>query len=121
MLKYITKQEYEKLLGAKSIPDNFDNLVIEASHIINNDYIVDENNISEEVKYTTSKIVELLNEYSQKKSEIGVLQSTNIEGWSESYKTDEEIKNTLEASINDILKLYLITTKRKTKGVVLYE
>ena len=35
MLKYITADEYKKLLGKESIPDNFNNLVIEASSYIN--------------------------------------------------------------------------------------
>ena len=46
MLKYITEDEYKKLLGADSIPDNFDNLVIEASNYINYKTFgrIDENN-----------------------------------------------------------------------------
>ena len=31
MLKYITEEDYKKLLGKDSIPDNFNNLVIQAS------------------------------------------------------------------------------------------
>ena len=34
MLKYITEEEYKELLGAESIPDNFNNLTIEASNYI---------------------------------------------------------------------------------------
>ncbi len=51
MLEYITEIEYEKLLGANSIPDNFKNLVIKASNYIN--YMthgrIDKNNIPEQV------------------------------------------------------------------------
>ena len=35
MLKYIEQEEYIELLGADSIPDNFNRLVIEASSYIN--------------------------------------------------------------------------------------
>ena len=34
MLKYITEEDYKKLLGKDSIPDNFNNLVIQASSYI---------------------------------------------------------------------------------------
>jgi hypothetical protein len=121
MLKFITENEYLKLLDAESIPDNFNKLAIEASYIINKRYVVDINNISDEVKYVTCKIVELLNDNNIKKSEIGTLKSTNIEGWSETYKTDVEIDNELNKSIQNVLDLYLTTTLKRTKGVILYE
>ena len=94
MLKYITEEEYKELLGAKSIPDNFDNLNIQASNYINYKTFgrIDENNIPEEVKYVTCLIIDLQDEEDTKLSEIGNLKSQNIEGWSESYSTPEEIK-----------------------------
>ena len=94
MLKYITEQEYIELLGAKSIPDNFNNLVIEASNYINYKTFgrIDENTIPEQVKYVTCLIINLIDEENTKLSEIGNLKSQNIEGWSESYMTAEEIK-----------------------------
>ena len=94
MLKYITQDEYISLLGAKSIPDNFNNLVIEASNYINHKTFgrIDTNNIPEQVKYVTCLIINLINEENTKLSEIGNLKSQNIEGWSESYSTPEEIK-----------------------------
>ena len=119
MLKFVTDEEYQELLGAESIPDNFDNLVIEASYIINKDYII--NTLTEEVKYATCKIIDLLDDINTKKSEIGNLKETNIEGWSESYKTDEELSSELNEKINNILSLYLGNTPRRPKGVVLYE
>ena len=87
MLKYIDKEEYIELLGADSIPDNFDKLVIEASSYINRHTFerIDINNISEQVKYATCLIIDLINEQNSKLSEIGNLKSQNIEGWSESY------------------------------------
>lgn len=94
MLKYITENEYVELLGAESIPDNFDNLVIQASNYINYNTHgrIDENNIPEQVKYVTCLIIDLINEQETKLSEIGNLKSQNIEGWSESYSTPEEIE-----------------------------
>ena len=109
MLKYITKQEYIELLDAESIPDNFDNLVIKASNYINYNthYRIDSNNVSEQVKYVTCLIVNLINEQETKLSEIGNLKSQNIEGWSENYATPEEIEKEYSAKKYDTLKIYL--------------
>ena len=94
MLKYITEQEYIELLGAKSIPNNFNKLVIEASSYINFNTHgrVDKYNVPEEVQYATCLIIDLINEENDKLSKIGNLKSQNIEGWSESYMTSDEIK-----------------------------
>ena len=94
MLKYITGEEYKQLLGADSIPNNFDKLVIEASNYINRQTFgrIDKNNIPEQVKYVTCLIIDLINEQETILSEIGNLKSQNIEGWSESYSTPEEIE-----------------------------
>lgn len=109
MLKYITEEEYKELLGAKSIPDNFNNLVIEASAYINHKTFgrIDKNNISEQVKYVTCLIINLQDEEDTKLSEIGNLKSQNIEGWSESYSTPEEIKTDYEDKKYSTLKQYL--------------
>mgnify|MGYP001625056807 CR=1 FL=1 len=95
MLKYITdKDEYLKILGTKDVPNDFDNLNIQASNYINYKTFgrIDENTIPEQVKYVTCLIVNLINEENEKLSQIGNLKSQNIEGWSESYSTPEEIK-----------------------------
>ena len=94
MLEYITADEYKKLLGKESVPDNFKQLVIEASNYINYKTFgrIDENNVPEQVQYVTCLIVDLQDEENTKLSEIGNLKSQNIEGWSESYSTPEEIK-----------------------------
>lgn len=109
MLKYINNEEYKKLLGVTSIPDNFDNLVIEASNYINYKTFgrIDENNIPEQVKYVTCLIINLINEKENKLSEIGNLKSQNIEGWSESYSTPEEIKKDYDEKKYSTLKQYL--------------
>ena len=109
MLKYITENEYKELLDADSIPDNFDNLVIEASNYINykTHGRIDKNNVPEQVKYVTCLIIDLINEKEIKLSEIGNLKSENIEGWSETYATPEEIKAYYEDKMKEILSQYL--------------
>lgn len=109
MLKYITEEEYKKLLGKDSIPDDFDNLNIQASNYTNYKTFgrIDENNIPEQVKYATCLIINLQDEENTKLSEIGNLKSQNIEGWSETYSTPEEIKIDYEDKKYSILKEYL--------------
>lgn len=108
MLKYITEEEYVELLGAQSIPDNLDNLVIEASNYINyKTFGRIGNDIPKQVKYVTCLIVNLINEQETKISEIGNLKSQNIEGWSETYSTPEEIKQDYAEKMHETLKQYL--------------
>ena len=109
MLKYIKdKDEYMKILGAKDVPDDFDNLNIQASNYINYKTFgrIDKNNIPEEVKYVTCLIVDLQDEENTKLSEIGNLKSQNIEGWSESYSTPEEIKSDYEDKKQKVINQY---------------
>ena len=109
MLEYITEEDYKRLLGKESVPNDFKNLNIEASAYINHKTFerIDKNNIPEQVKYVTCLIINLLNEENQKLSEIGNLKSQNIEGWSESYSTPEEIKTDYEEKKYSTLKKYL--------------
>ena len=109
MLKYITEEEYKKLLGKDSIPDDFDNLNIQVSNYINYKTFgrIDENNIPEQVKYVTCLIIDLQDEENTKLSEIGNLKSQNIEGWSETYSTPEEIESDYEDKKYSTLKQYL--------------
>ena len=109
MLKYITEEEYKKLLGKDSIPGDFDNLNIQASNYINYKTFgrIDENNIPEQVKYATCLIINLQDEENTKLSEIGNLKSQNIEGWSETYSTPEEIESDYEDKKYSTLKQYL--------------
>lgn len=109
MLKYITDEEYVELSGSESIPDNFENLVIKASNYINYNTHgrIDKNNIPKQVKYVTCLIMDLINEEETKISEIGSLKSQNIEGWSESYATPEEIKADYNNKKQSVLKEYL--------------
>ena len=98
MLKYITDDEYRKLLGTNSVPNNFNKLVIDASTYINHhtQNRIDVNNIHDNVKYVTALIIEKINKAESKIEEIGNLKSQNIEGWSETYDTPDEIKKKLE-------------------------
>ena len=109
MLEYITADEYKKLLGKESVPDNFKQLVIEASNYINYKTFgrIDKDNVPEQVQYVTCLIVDLQDEENTKLSEIGNLKSQNIEGWSESYSTPEEIKTDYEDKNQKVLNQYL--------------
>ena len=108
MLKYITKNEYEVMLSTQSVPDNFNNLVVQASNYIN--YKTRGrigNNQYEQVKYVTCLLINLINNKELKKSEIGNLKSQNIEGWSETYQTPEEIEAKFEEEANQLINQYL--------------
>lgn len=122
MLKYIDEEEYVELLGVDSIPDNFNNVVIEASNYINYKTFgrIDKNNIPEQVKYVTCLIIDLINEQNNKLNEIGNLKSQNIEGWSESYTTPEEIKKDYSEKMKLILLTYLWDVIGKDGNTLLY-
>ena len=109
MLKYITSDEYKSILAVSSVPDNIEQLIIKASNYIYNKTFerINENNISDKVKYVTCLIVDLINEEETKISEISYLKSENVEGWSQSYMTPEEIKADYENKKYNILKEYL--------------
>ena len=110
MLTYLKdEEEYISILGAGNVPADFNNLNIKASNYINYNTFgrIDKNNIPEQVKYVTCLIIDLINEENEKLSKIGNLKSQNIEGWSESYSTPEEIKADYKDKRYSILKEYL--------------
>lgn len=110
MLKYIKdEKEYMSTLGTNNVPNDFDNLNIQASNYINHKTFerIDKNDIPEQVKYVTCLIINLTNEENTRLNEIGNLKSQNIEGWSESYSTPEEIKSDYEDKKYLILRQYL--------------
>ena len=110
MLTYLeNEEEYKKQLGTDNVPNDFKNLNIEASAYINHKTFgrIDKNNIPEQVKYVTCLIINLQEEENTKLSKIGNLKSQNIEGWSESYSTPEEIKADYEEKKYSTLKKYL--------------
>lgn len=110
MLTYLKDEnEYIKLLGTDNVPNNFKQLAIEASNYINYKTFgrVDKDNVPEQVQYVTCLIIDLINEENTKLSEIGNLKSQNIEGWSESYSTPEEIKSDYEDKKQKAINQYL--------------
>lgn len=109
MLEFIDNSEYISLSGADSIPDNFDNLVIEASSYINYKTFgrIDLSNIPEAVKYATCLIIDLLSKKKTELNEMKNLKSQNIEGWSETYMTPEEIEQDYQSKMYEVLKIYL--------------
>lgn len=110
MLTYLkNEEEYKSVLGTDNVPKDFKNLNIQASNYINYKTFgrIDQNNIQEQVKYVTCLIVDLIDEENTKLSEIGNLKSQNIEGWSESYSTPEEIKSNYENQKQKVLNDYL--------------
>jgi len=109
MLQYINEDEYKELLGTDSVPDNFTQYLNDASSYINyrTRARIDTDDIHENVKYATALIIQEISKAETLKEEVGNLKSQNIEGWSESYATPEEIEETLESKKKDIIKRYL--------------
>lgn len=110
MLKYIKDEdEYLKTLEKNDVPNDFNNLNIKASNYVNYNTHgrIDINDIPGQVKYVTCLIIDLINEENEKLSQIGNLKSQNIEGWSESYATPEEIKSDYADKKYSILREYL--------------
>ena len=106
MLKFVNKSEYMPLSGAKSIPDGFDKLVIKASNYINHETQgrIDKMNVSEQVKYATCLIMDLMNEEDSKIAEIGNLKSENIEGWDKTFLTPEQVESDYSTKKYEALK-----------------
>lgn len=110
MLTYLKDEdEFKKQLGTEDVPKDFKNLNIQASSYINFNTHgrIDINNIPEQVQYATCLIIALINEENDKLSKIGNLKSQNIEGWSESYSTPEEVKSDYEDKKQKVLNQYL--------------
>ena len=110
MLTYLKDEnEYKQILGTDSVPKDFKNLNIRASNYINykTHGRIDINDIPEQVKYVACLIINLIDEEDTKISQIGNLKSQNIEGWSESYSTPEEIKKDYEDKKQKVLNQYL--------------
>ena len=110
MLTYLKDEnEYKSMLGTDNVPKDFNKLNIEASNYINHKSFgrIDKDNIPEQVKYVTCLIINLIDEENTKLSEIGNLKSQNIEGWSESYSTPDEIKKDYSEKKYSTLKKYL--------------
>lgn len=122
MLKYIDDKEYQKLLGVDSIPNNFNEYVIDASVYINSKTFnrIDENDLHENVKFATALIIQKIEIAENLKKDLNGLKSQNIEGWSETYSTPEEIDTKLEEDKMKILKKYLWNVIGKNGLPLLY-
>lgn len=122
MLTYVTENEYLELLGTDSIPNNFNQLNIKASNIINykTQNRIDINDIPEKVKYVTCLLINLINEKEISKQETGNLTSTNIEGWSESYASRETTEQAYSKEIDGLLKEWLWDISDKNGQPLLY-
>ena len=110
MLTYLKDEdEYKSILGTDNVPNDFKNLNIKASNYINHKTFgrIDKNNVPEQVKYVTCLIINLIAEENTKLKEIGNLKSQNIEGWSESYATPDEIKKDYSEKKYSTLQEYL--------------
>ena len=110
MLTYLKNEdEYKSVLGTGNVPTDFKNLNIQASSYINMNTHgrIDINNIPEKVQYATCLIIDLINEQNDKLSKIGNLKSQNIEGWSESYSTPEEIRKDYDTKKYETLRNHL--------------
>lgn len=106
MLTYLKdEEEYKSILGTDNVPNDFKNLNIKASSYINKNTYgrIDKDNVPEQAQYVTCLIIDLINEENDKLSKIGNLKSQNIEGWSESYSTPEEIKADYEQQKYQVL------------------
>lgn len=122
MLEYITSNEYKEILQVSSVPDDINQLIIKASnYIYTNTYQrINEDNVSEKVKYVTCLIVDLINEEQTKINEVGNVKSENVEGWSKSYATPEEIRKEYESKKYEVLKEYLSFEVGKDGNFLLY-
>lgn len=121
MLEYIDEEYYLNNCKSK-LPEDFKRLNIEASSYINHETVgrIDINNIPEQVKYTTCLIIDLLVEKQTKLDKIKNLKSQNIEGWSETYSTPEEIENDYSSKMYNTLKTYLWNVIGKDRKPLLY-
>ena len=120
MLTYITENDYTSLMGT-SVPENFNKLNTQASTYINHKTRGRITDICDEVKYVTCLLIDLVNDAESKKSEIGNLKSQNIEGWSETYQTPEEIDRDFEAKASELLSQYLWNVIADDGKSVLYK
>lgn len=109
MKTYIDKTYYFSIYKGGVPESKLDKLIIEASSYVKK-HTSDRVSIKDtpdEVKRATCLIIDKIYDAEKKKDEMGNLKSQNIEGWSETYKTDEEIDSNLEKEKAEILNTYL--------------
>ena len=109
MLEFINETEYKDITGATSVPNNFDQLNIEASAYIDRQTFnrVNPSDIPEEVKQCTCYLIDLLVEEEDAIKDVSKIKSENVDGWSRTYATSDEVKKTYNNKKQDLLELYL--------------
>lgn len=109
MKTYINERYYTDTYKGNIPEAKLNKLIIEASSYIKKHTFdrISIKNIPDEVKWATCLIIDKSYEAEEDKKKMGNLKSQNIEGWSETYKTDEEIEKDLEKGKLKILEEYL--------------
>ena len=122
MKTYIDESYYIDKYKGEIPKTELEKLIIEASSYIKiqTSDRVNIKNIPEEVKRATCLIIDKIYGAEQAKKEMGNLKSQNIEGWSETYKTDEEINVELEKDKYKILSTYLSDIIGSDGNLLLY-
>jgi len=108
METYVDFNYYNGTYGGTIPEETFDKLVIESSAIIRENTFnrINIEEIPEEVKYCTCKIIDKLNEYAINAKKQGNKTAETVDKWHVNYgaiKTDDEFKSELQS----ILKTYL--------------
>lgn len=120
MLKFINENDYMNLLDCDSIPNNFNSLVIQASELLNSMTYNRICDVNERIKYVTCLFVDVLNEQKIKMNEVSNLKSENVEGWSKTYVTSEELTNSYNNRLYEIARQYLTLELGKDGKPLMY-
>ena len=109
MKTYIDETYYLSVYKGGVPKSELDKLIIEASSYVRKHTFdrISIHDIPVEVKRATCLIIDKIYKAEKQKDEIGNLKSQNIEGWSETYKTDEEVNANLKREKAEILNTYL--------------
>lgn len=65
---------------------------------------IDKMKVSEQVKYATCLIMDLMDEENSKLAKIGSLKSENIEGWDKTFLTPKQVKADYSTKRYEVLK-----------------
>lgn len=122
MKTYVNYNYYKDEYKGNMPETNFDKLKIDVHMYIkkHTHERIDVNKIPEEVLLVFCKIMDIIYEAEQKKTEMGNLKSQNIEGWQESYQTPQEIDTKLEKDKYNVLNTYLWNVIGKDGNLLLY-
>lgn len=120
MLKYAEPDDYLKLLGVESIPDNLEIALIKATKYIKTQTLNRIVEINDNIKIATCLIAEKIIEKDIKLSEIGNLKSQNVEGLSESYQDPQNVEDKYKKEMKEILNMYLFAETDSNDISLLY-